>query len=116
MEALAIEESTGPNGELVVVNFRRAVLGRTVGAGEFDGVIEFVEEKILKCGASCKFAALIRTYTATVDMSVLGQECSDDVDWWLSGGSKEYPSHARCLINHKEIGAITVVRPNNAIL
>jgi hypothetical protein len=106
----------GPNGKLVVVNFCQAVFGRTVGAGGFNGVIEFTEEKISKCGALRKFAALIRTYTAAVDMSVLGQECSDDVDWRLFGGGKEYPSHARCLINHKEIGAITVVRPNNAIL
>jgi hypothetical protein len=40
-EAGTIEESPGPNRKLVVINFGGTILGGTVGAGGFDGVMEF---------------------------------------------------------------------------
>jgi hypothetical protein len=37
-EAGAIEKGANLDGECVIVSFRPAILGRTVGAGWFDGV------------------------------------------------------------------------------
>ncbi len=113
-EARTIQESPGLDGKLVIINLPRAVLGRAVGAGGFDGVVEVAEEKIGETGAPSKFATLIGADAAAIGMAMLCQKCPDDVKRRLFGGEKD-PAETRGLVDHEVVGRVTIIRMNNMI-
>ena len=100
-EARTIQESPGLDGELVIINLRRAVLGRAVGAGGFDGVVEVAEEKIAETGAPSKFATLIGADAAATGMAMLCQKCPDDVKRRLLAVRKIQPKREASSITRR---------------
>jgi hypothetical protein len=103
------------DGKLVIINLRRAVLGRAVGAGGFDGVVEVAKEKITETGAPSKFATLIGADAAATGVAMLCQKCPDDVKRRLFGGGEKDPAKMQGLVDHKEVGRATIIRTNDTI-
>ncbi len=114
-EARTLQERLGSDSKLVIINLRRAVLGRAVGAGGFDGVVEVAEEKITETGAPSKFATLIGADAAATGVAMLCQKIPDDVKRRLFGGGEEDPAKARGHVDQEEVGRVTIIRTNDTI-
>jgi hypothetical protein len=113
-EARTVQESPGLDSELVIINICRAILGRAVGTGGFNCVVEVTEEKITETGAPCKLATLIGAAAAT-GMAMLCQIFPDNDKRRLFGGGEKDPAKTQGLIDHEEVGRVTIIRTNDTI-
>jgi hypothetical protein len=114
-EAITVQERLGSDSKLVIINLRRAILGRAVGAGGFDGVVEVAEEKITETGAQSKFTTLIGVDVAATGVAMLCQKCLDDVKRRLFGGGEKDPAKTQGHADHEEVRRVTIVRTNDTI-
>ena len=78
-EARTVQEGTSFDPELIVIDFDRAVLRRTVGTSGLNRISMFPEHSIDERGATSQFAALVGPDTAAIVVAVLRQKSGDDV-------------------------------------
>ncbi len=99
----------GADGKLVIVDFSRTVLGRTVSASGFDIVVEFLQKEVLKIGTAGKFTTLVGTDTPSLLMGMMSEKLFDNVKRGRLGVSEEDPNIVRRFVNCEEVSQEAIV-------